>query len=301
MTLFEDLDRRLLPGFRRQSVDTGEGPVQTLIAGDGPPVLMLHGDPQTHLCWHGIAPELARSRTVVLTDLRGRGESHKPGPTEDHAPYTKRAMAAEQVAVMEHFGFSTFAVVGHDRGARVARRMALDHPDIVERLVVMDIVPAIDFYEQTNAAIAQDYYYFFFLTQPRPIAERLIAGDPERFMGQILTGLPGATAPYDPDAFALYLKASGTAEAITAMCECFRAGRTRDIEIDRMDRRHGNTIECPTLVMWGANGVMGQYFDIRAIWTSWAPAARFRAMDCGHFIPEEAARETTEILKDFLA
>ncbi len=301
MTLFEELDQRLLPGFRRQVVDAGDGPIQTLVAGDGPPVLMLHGDPQTHLCWHKIAPDLTRSHTIVLADLRGRGESHKPGPTDDHSPYSKRAMAAEQVAVMNKLGFSTFAVVGHDRGARVARRMALDHAEAVEKLTVMDIVPAIDFYEQTNARIAQDYYYFFFLTQPRPIAEKLIAGDPRRFMGQILTGLPGAMVPYEPDALELYLQSSSTVETVSALCECFRAGRTRDIEFDTIDRSNQKKIECPTLVMWGANGVVGQCFDMHSIWKSWAPNSRFEPLNCGHFIPEEAAEEAAELLKGFLA
>lgn len=300
MSIFEALDRRFLPKFERRTVDAGTGPIRTLVAGDGPPVLLLHGDPQTHLCWHRVAPRLAERHTVVLTDLRGRGESHKPGPTDDHAPYAKRAMAAEQVAVMAQLGFSSFSVVGHDRGARVARRMALDHQESIERLVVMDIVPAIDFYEHTNAEIAQDYYYFFFLTQPRPIVENLIAGDPRSFMGQILTGLPGATVPYEPDALDLYLQSASTEEAISAMCECFRAGRTRDIEHDLADRKAGRKITCPTLVMWGANGVVGRRFDLRSIWRPWAPDVHFEALDCGHFIPEEAPQAATHLVEPFL-
>lgn len=300
MIPFEELDQKLLPDFERSTVESAEGPIRVLIGGEGPPVLMLHGDPQTHLCWHAVAPQLLTSHTVVLTDLRGRGESHKPGVTKDHSAYTKRAMAAEQHDVMKELGFSRFSVVGHDRGARVARRMALDHPENIEKLVVMDIVPAIDFYENTDARIAQDYYYFFFLTQPHPIAENLILGDPESFMGQILTGLPGATAPYDPDALELYLQSASRPEVITALCECFRAGRTLDIEMDTEDRSRGKKIECPTMVVWGANGVVGQCFDLKSIWSSWAPDARFEPVDCGHFIPEEAPDEAVRLIRSFL-
>lgn len=300
MPTFEMLDQKFLPDFDRRFVDVGHGPVRVLIAGDGPPLLMLHGDPQTHLCWSAIAPKLARSHTVVLTDLRGRGESHKPGATPDHAPYAKRAMAAEQAAVMRRLGFWTFAVVGHDRGARVARRMALDLPDAVEKLIVMDIVPAIDLYERTTAQVAQDYYYFFFLTQPHPIAENLINGDPRRFMAQILTGLPGTTAPYDPEALDLYLTSASAPDSVVALCECFRAGRTRDVEIDQIDRGQGRTIQRPTLVMWGARGVVGECFDVPTIWRRWAPNARFLALDCGHFIPEESPDECLTAISAFL-
>lgn len=300
MILFEEMDRKLLPQFERRTVATTDGPVRALVAGKGPPLLMLHGDPQTHLCWHQVAPALTATYTVILTDLRGRGESHKPGPTDDHQPYSKRAMAAEQLAVMQALGFTRFSVAGHDRGARVARRMALDHPQSIEKLVVMDIVPAIDLYEKTTAAIAQDYYYFFFLTQPHPIAESLISGDPQTFMGQILTGLPGATVPFDSEALELYLQSSSRPESITAMCECFRAGRTLDVKADAADRVSGRKIDCPTMVVWGERGVVGQCFDLTSIWSSWAPDAQFEPVDCGHFIPEEAPEHAVHLIKSFL-
>ncbi|TQV77912.1 alpha/beta fold hydrolase [Denitrobaculum tricleocarpae] len=300
MTLFEDLDKRLLPGFKRQRVQTTEGEILALVGGEGPPLLMLHGDPQTHLCWHGIAPRLAEDYSVVLTDLRGRGESHKPGLSPGHLAYAKRTYAKEQLEVMEALGFDNFRLVGHDRGARVARRMALDHPERIERLAIMDIVPALDFYAHTTAQIAQDYYYFFFLTQPAPIPESLIRGDPEIFMGQILTGLPGQTAPYDPEAFKAYIAASTSEEAIVALCECFRAGLSQDIGHDRDDRAAGRTIACPTLVMWGDQGVVGKNFDIRSIWKAWAPDSRFEPMPCGHFIPEEEPDRALRALREFL-
>lgn len=300
MTVFEQLDRTLLPGFERKMVPTPQGPVLALVGGGGPPLLMLHGDPQTHLCWHQIAPRLAERFTVVLTDLRGRGESHKPGHTPDHHPYSKREMAAEQVAVMAHLGFTRFRLVGHDRGARVARRLALDHPDAVESLAVMDIVPALDFYERANATIAQDYFYFFFLTQPHPLPERLIAGDPRGFMGNILTSLSTAHVPYHDGALGAYLQTSTTPEAIAAMCECFRAGITHDIEADRVDRAAGRGIACPTMVFWGENGVVGRHFDIPGIWRGWAPDLELAPLPSGHFIPEEAPELVLDTLSGFL-
>lgn len=300
MKSYEAADRALLPAFERHSVATTAGNVRALVGGSGAPLLLLHGDPQTHLCWHRIAPSLARHYTVVLTDLRGRGESHKPAATADHLPYSKREMAAEQVEVMRHFGFERFAVVGHDRGARVARRLALDHPDRVERLAVMDIVPALDFYERADSAIAQDYFYFFFLTQPSPKPEALIAGNPRQFMRDILTGLSIQGDFYDSAALELYLQASSAPDAIAAMCECFRAGITRDIEHDREDLASGRRIACPTLVLWGEHGVVGRHFDMAKIWRRWAPDLKLSPMPSGHFIPEEAPAPTLSELRDFL-
>ena len=294
------VDDVLLRGFNRRIVTVEDGAILALVGGSGPPLLMLHGDPQTHLCWHRIAPELARHFTVVLTDLRGRGESHKPARSDDHGAYSKRAMAGEQAAVMARLGFDRFALVGHDRGARVARRLALDHPDKVTRLAVMDIVPALDFYERADAAIAQDYFYFFFLTQPHPAPERLIAGDPVHFMRQILTGLTVKEVPYDPLALHTYLQAATRADAIAAMCECFRAGISLDIEHDRQDRAAGRRIACPTLVFWGEEGVVGRHFDISAIWRGWTETVAFAPLPCGHFIPEEAPEAATELLLTFL-
>lgn len=300
MTRSEALDRRLLPGFERRVVSIEGKAVLTLIGGSGPPLLMLHGDPQTHLCWHHIAPSLADRFTVVLTDIRGRGETHKPGASPDSQAYAKRAMAREQLAVMHALGFSTFSLVGHDRGARVARRLALDHPEAVERLAVMDVIPALDFYEASNAAIAQDYFYFFFLTQPPPLPERLIAGDPRAFMRQILTGLSPEDISFDPAALEHYLDAASTPEAITAMCECFRAGYGLDRAHDAEDRRQGRKIRCPTLVMWGEAGVVGRHFDLLRVWDGWCADAYYAPMPGGHFIPEEAPQAALKALDGFL-
>lgn len=292
-------DETLLPGFVRRRVDTGSGEIMTLSGGSGPPLLMLHGDPQTHLCWHRIAPALAEDYTVVLTDIRGRGESHKPASTGG-AAYTKRVMAAEQVAVMDALGHERFALVAHDRGARVARRLALDHPARVTRLAVMDIVPALDLYETMSAELAQDYFYFTFLTQPAPVPERLIAGDPEGFLRLILQGLSDRPVPYDPLAMAAYMATNARPEAVAAMCECFRAGYHIDRAHDLADRRAGRRIACPTLVMWGDRGVIGRHFDLQKVWAAWCEDARFAPMPSGHFIPEEAPDEALAALADFL-
>jgi len=300
MIPFESLDKRLLPGFERRRFFVEGQPVLAVVGGKGPPLLMLHGDPQTHLCWHHLAPRLSERFTVVLADLRGRGETHKPADGPGHEAYSKRAMAREQLAVMRSLGFSSFRLVGHDRGARVARRLALDHPEAVEKLVVMDIVPALDFYDQADAAIAQDYVYFFFLTQPQPLPESLIAGDPEGFMAQILTGLSPKTVPYDVDALDLYIKSASTPDAVAAMCACFRAGLHVDRAHDAQDRRSGRTISCPALVLWGEEGVVGQRFDVRRIWNNWCDDVRFAPMPSGHFIPEEAPEATLAALDGFL-
>jgi len=300
MTRFDAADRALLPDFARRWVETPEGSILTLVAGEGPPVLMLHGDPQTHLCWHHQAPRLAERHRVVLADLRGRGESHKPQPGAGLVRYAKRTMAAEMHEVMRSLGHDRFAVVGHDRGARVARRMALDFPEAVERLVVIDIVPALDLYEELTAEIAQDYFYFSFLTQDHPIPETLIAGDPRGFMRLILTGLSDTPVRYDPRAFEAYLAAASRPEAVVAMCECFRAGYHIDRCHDAADRAAGRRIVCPTLVMWGDSGVVGRHFDLREIWSRWCDAARFRPMPTGHFIPEEAPEDVSAALGDFL-
>jgi len=301
MSTFDAVDGRLLPGFERRVVEIDGNAILALVGGSGPGLLMLHGDPQTHLCWHGIAPRLADRFTVVLTDLRGRGESHKPGPGQTPNPYAKRIVAAEQLAVMRDLGFDRFSLVGHDRGARVARRMALDHPDAVKRLCVMDIVPALDFYEKTTAEIAQEYFYFYFLTQPYPQPETLIAGDPSEFQRRILFGLGDRPVPYDQDALATYLQCSTDPASIFAMCECFRAGYLVDRRHDMADREAGRTIRCPTLVLWGETGVIARHFDLRAIWNDWCDDARFAPMPSGHFIPEEAPREAYSALDAFLS
>ncbi len=299
-SIFEEADRALLPDFVRQPVMIDGSQIMTLSAGRGPALLMLHGDPETHLCWHHLAPRLVDRFTVVLTDIRGRGESHKPGFAEGKNAYSKREMATEQVAVMRALGNERFSLVGHDRGARVARRLTLDYPEAVAQLVVMDIVPALDLYEHYNAKIAQDYFYFSFLTQDHPIPDRLVQADPEAFLHLILQGLSDKTITYDPLALKAYLAANATDEAAVAMCECFRAGYHIDQVHDAADRATGHKIACPTLVMWGERGVVGKHFDVRRIWEAWCADLKLAPMPSGHFIPEEAPEEALAALNRFL-
>lgn len=257
---------------------------------------MLHGDPQTHLCWHRVAPALSADHTVVLADLRGRGESHKPPPAAGHDAFSKRTTRPNRWASCAVSAPSAMPSSGRIGGPRVARRMALDHPDRVSALAVVDIVPAIDLYERTTAAMAQDYYYLFFLTQAHPLAERMIADAAEDFMRGILTGL-GGDVPCDPAALALDLHTATRPEAIAAMCECFRAGITCDRAHDAADRAAARRIACPTLAMWGAQGVAGRHFDMAATWRAWAPDIRLAPVPAGHFIPEEAPEETLAALR----
>ncbi len=301
MIRFEEVDAALLLGFERRVVKVEGNDILTLTAGEGPPVLMLHGDPQTHLCWHEIAPDLARDHTVILTDLRGRGESHVPQGDAQGAAYAKRVHAAEQVAVMRALGHERFAVLGHDRGARVARRMALDHAERITHLAVLDVVPVLDLYDGYTAEVAQDYFYFNFLTQPAEVTEPLIAGDAEAFMRAILFGLPGARPGYDPRALDIYLKSAARDAQVAAMCACFRAGYFIDRAHDRADRGAGCMIGCPTLVAWGENGAMGRHFDMARLWRRWCSDAAFVPLPCGHFIPEEAPGKALAALRALLA
>lgn len=271
-----------------------------LSAGNGPALLMLHGDPQTHLCWHHIAPKLSERFSVVLTDIRGRCETHKPGRNARENAYSKRAMAEEQKAVMRALGHDTFAIISHDRGARVARRLTLDHPETVTQLVVMGIIPELDFYEKLNAEIAQDYFYYSFLTQDHPIPERLIAGDREGFLRLILEGLSDKPVRYDQTAMWAYLKANAMPEAISAMCECFQAGFHTDRLHDVENRRSGRQITCPTLIMWGDKGVVGKHFDVERIWHDWCSDPSFAPVSSGHFIPEEAPDAALAAIQKFL-
>lgn len=300
MTIFEQADAQLLPGFTRRPVVVDGNEIMTLQAGNGPALLMLHGDPQTHLCWHEIAPKLLDRFRVVLADLRGRGESHKPPHNAQNNRYSKREMAREQVALMNQLGHERFSVVGHDRGARVARRLALDHPQTVEQLVLMDVVPALDFYNNTNARIAQDYFYFFFLTQDHPLPDSLIKADADAFMRSILLGLSDTPVKYSPIALKAYLAASTTDDAVTAMCECFRAGLHIDQQHDAIDMQRGNKIDCPTLIMWGENGIVGKHFNMEKLYTKWCSQPEFVSIQSGHFMPDEAPEATYKAIANFL-
>jgi haloacetate dehalogenase len=283
----------LFPGFAHSSVPVGQDPgtgaditIHCAHGGSGPPVLMLHGFPQTHVIWHKIAAQLAQRFTVVCADLRGYGDSSKPEGSPDHANYSKRAMALDQARVMERLGFAKFAVVGHDRGGRVAHRMARDHRDRITRICVLDIVPTLTMFEQTNMAFARDYYHWFFLIQPSPHPEHMIGADPRHYL-RWKTGGWGSMghAHFDARAYAEYERCYCDPASIHASCEDYRAAAGIDLEHDRADI--AERIECPVLALWGERGVIQRLFKPIEDWRAVATDVRGKALPSGHYIPEE--------------
>lgn len=291
----------MLDGFERRSVDTSGARIFLRKAGDGPPLLLLHGYPQTHVMWHRVAPGLVTRFTVVCPDLRGYGDSSKPPGGPDHAGYSKRAMASDMVEAMAALGFERFAVAGHDRGGRVTHRMCLDHPQRIERAGVLDIVPTRTIFAATNKAIASGYYHWFFLSQPEPLPERLIGGDPLFYLHRKL-GAWGAAglSSYAPEALAEYERCFADPATIHATCEDYRAAAGIDLEHDAADE--SARITCPLLVLWGEKGLMQKNFDVLATWREKAAGlVEGRALPCGHFLPEEQPEATLAELVRFFA
>jgi len=291
----------MLAGFFDARIEVGDGvAIRVRRAGEGPPVLLLHGYPQTHACWHRVAPRLVEAGlTVVLADLRGYGDSSKPAATADHSTYSKRAMAADQVAVMRALGFERFAVAGHDRGGRVAHRMALDHPQAVRRLAVLDIAPTATMYARTDMAFATGYYHWFFLIQPAPLPERLIGADPEFYLRTKLNAWSqGQDSFFAPEAIDEYLRCFDAA-TIAATCEDYRAAATIDLEHDAADA--GRRVAAPLLALWGARGLVGRSYDVLATWREKAVDVRGHALPTGHYLPEEAPEAVADALAGFFA
>lgn len=275
--------------------------INAIVGGSGPPLLLLHGHPQTHAIWHRVAPRLAEHFTVVACDLRGYGESSKPQGAPDHANYSKRAMAADMVAVMQSLGFATFRVLAHDRGARVAHRLALDHPQAVERMALLDIAPTLAMYEQTSDAFARAYWHWFFLIQPAPLPERLIESDPAAYVRDVMGKRSAGLAPFDPRALAEYQRCLALPGAAHGICEDYRAAATIDLEHDRFDRDAGNRLALPLMVLWGEQGVVGRCFDPLKEWQRVAADVQGGALPCGHYIAEEAPDMLLERVLPFLA
>ena len=291
----------LFPGCVRREIDVGDGIViPAVVGGSGPPLLLLHGHPQTHAIWHRVAPALAASFTLVATDLRGYGEASKPEGGADHAPYAKREMAADQLAVMRSLGFSRFDVLAHDRGARVAHRLAMDHPDAVRRLVLLDIAPTLSMYEQTTEAFATAYWHWFFLIQPAPMPERLIQADPAAYIRDVMGRRSAGLAPFDPRALAEYARCMALPGAAHGLCEDYRASATIDRRHDLADRDAGRKLSMPLLVLWGEQGVVHRCFRPLDEWRRVASTVQGEALPCGHYIPEEAPSLLVEKVIPFL-
>ena len=265
---------------------------------DGPPLLLLHGFPQTHAMWHRVAMPLAEHFRLVLPDLRGYGDSSKPPGDPDHANYSKRALAQDMAALMSQLGHQRFAVVGHDRGGRVAHRLALDHAERVSRLCVIDIAPTLDMYEATDMAFASAYYHWFYLIQPAPLPERMIGGDPHFYLHWTLGGWGAAGLNHiEPQALAEYERCFCRPEAIHAACEDYRAAAGIDLEHDRASRAAGHRIACDTLVLWAARGVVQRLFKPVELWQAQcARKVSAAVLAGGHFLPEELPAETASAL-----
>ena len=279
----------LFPGFTRHSVPTDTGiHIHTVVGGSGPPLLLLHGHPQTHAIWHKVVPVLAAQFTLVLCDLRGYGDSSKPAGDADHANYSKRVMAHDMLRVMQSLGHARFDVLAHDRGARVAHRLAADHPQAVQRLVLLDIAPTLAMYAQTTEAFARAYWHWFFLIQPAPLPERLIQADPAAYIRDVMGSRSAGLAPFDPRALAEYTRALALPGAAHGLCEDYRAAASIDLEHDRADVAAGHRLPMPLLALWGAQGVVHRCFQPLAEWQRVAMDVRGEPLPCGHYIAEEA-------------
>jgi haloacetate dehalogenase len=309
----------LYPGFASHFVSTAVGKIFARQGGSGPPLLLLHGYPQTNVIFHRVAPELAKRFTLVIPDLVGYGWSAVPSSDADHAPYTKRAMAAVMIEVMETLGFVRFGLAGHDRGGRVAYRLALDHAERVERLAVLDILPTYDYWQRMDRRHGLNIYHWLFLAQPEPLPERLIAGNPTFYVDHTLASWTKAKnlSTFDARALAHYRAAFADPMRIHAVCEDYRAGAYADVDHDAADRAAGKRIAAPTLALWGGGGIAAASSGTAAsgaaasgaaaastpldTWRDWAKDVRGAPIDAGHFLAEENPGATAKALSEFFA
>jgi haloacetate dehalogenase len=283
--------------FSYHRVSVGDLEINCAIGGDGPPVLLLHGYPETHVMWHRVAPALAQEHTVVLADLRGYGDSDKPSPSPDAREYSKRAMAEDQLALMRGLGHDHFALIGHDRGARVGLRLAYDAPEVLTCFAALDIVPTRHVYGHVDRRLATAYYHWFFLIQRNGMPELLLGSEPEAWVRSVTEGL--AATPLDPRAVAEYVRCFTDPATIAATCADYRAGAGIDLEHDEATARTGQRVECPTLVLSGAQSIVDTY-DVPAVWSEYAADPQTARIPAAHFLPEEAPSEVFERLAAFL-
>ena len=286
--------------FKVQSVQVKDGKIHMRTAGSGPPLLLLHGNPQTHAMWHAVAPTLAESFSVYCPDLRGYGKSFKPAPSGDHAPYSKKQMALDMAELMSHCGHENFYVASHDRGARVAHRLAIDFPARVNKLAVLDIIPTIEHFERTDMQFAMGYYHWFWLAQPHPQPESIINEAPDTWFRAHTSREPKKDDFFHPCALADYLEAVRTPEMITGMCEDYRAAASIDLVHDRDSRESNKLIQCPLLVLWGEKGKIGKWYEPLEIWQNYcANDVTGGPVNSGHYLAEEAPHEVLRSLMNF--
>lgn len=278
----------MFEAFTSHSVAGPAGRLHTRTGGQGAPLLLLHGHPQSQAMWHRVAPVLAQRFTVVMMDLRGYGDSERVASDEQHTPYAKRAMAEDAVAVMAHHGFERFQVLAHDRGARVAHRLAQDHAERVERLMLLDIAPTLAMYDNTSEAFARAYWHWFFLIQPGPLPEALIESDPARYVRSVMGKRHAGLAAFAPEALAEYERCAQIAGTAHSICEDYRASASLDLTHDRADVAAGRKLHQPLRLLWGEHGAVGQCFDVLQLWQARALDMSGRSLPCGHYIAEEA-------------
>src|SRR5918998_3399403 len=293
----------MIDGFRSEDVETHDTHIFVCWAGAGPPLLLLHGFPQTHLMWRHVAPLLARRFTVICPDLRGYGRSGCPPSAPDHAPYSKRSMAEDMVSVMDRLGFARISVAGHDRGGRVAYRMALDHPGRIERLAVLDILPTETAWERADRRFVLAYWPWSLLAQPEPLPERVLTTLPEAVVDDALGGWGSPATAFPAEIRDAYVEALRNHIHAHAICEEYRAAATVDREHDRGDRANGRRIACPLIALWSAKGPLGTWYEGEggplALWRGWGVDVRGHPLDAGHFFPEEAPERTAGALSCF--
>ncbi|GAB6966851.1 alpha/beta hydrolase [Komagataeibacter kakiaceti JCM 25156] len=288
----------IIPGFEWTTVDADGIRIRAAFGGRGPALLLLHGHPQTHLTWHKVAPALAERFTVVATDLRGYGDSDKPDGGVGHVNYSKRAMAMDQVNVMRQLGHDCFNVIAHDRGARVAHRMALDHANMVKKLVLIDIAPTLTMYERTNMEFARRYFWWFFLIQAYPLPEKLIEADPDFFLEKHIAGQIKIPDSVDHRVMQEYRRCYRNPATRHAICEDYRAAASIDLVHDRED--FDNRIQAPLMALWGKRGTVGALYDVLETWREKATNVSGYPIDCGHSPQEEAPEALLEALGAFL-
>ena len=292
----------MFEGFTRTEIETSDARIVTVHGGKGPPVLLMHGNPFTHVSWHRVAPVLAKEFTVVCTDLRGYGDSSKPEPVADHANYSFRAMAQDNVEVMAKLGFTRFAAAGHDRGARVLHRMCLDHPDKVTRAAIVDIIPTHHLLNHVSRAWGLFSWHWFFMAQPADLPERLMLADPEFYLRRKLSKGPAGMKFFAPEALAEYLRCFKNPATVRGMCEDYRATFGVDLGMDSADVAAGRRIDCPVLLLWGETGGVGRNHQPLAVWRDYASnIVGAEALPSGHYVPEECPAETAAALRAFFA